>query len=236
MNYIDPLAKVMGEWAYTVTVYSILLRVLVPVLFAFYVGCERSTKGHTAGLKTFILLSLSSTACMLIDASFGLKVPICSVGAIIGTAMLGGNSILFGAKNQIKGLTTSTWLWSCSIFGLIVGAGRYTIALVLLVVYVVILQAFPTLEKYLKQRSNHFEIHLELLSKNDLQTFMSTLRQLGMRIDDVELNAAFINSGLSVYSLRLSIESKELKKYKTHDEIIEALRSIEYIHYIEEIK
>ena len=62
MNYIDPLAKVMGEWAYTVTVYSILLRVLVPVLFAFYVGCERSTKGHTAGLKTFILLSLSSTA------------------------------------------------------------------------------------------------------------------------------------------------------------------------------
>ena len=150
--------------------------------------------------------------------------------------MLGGNSILFGAKNQIKGLTTSTWLWSCSIFGLIVGAGLYTIALVLLVVYVVILQAFPTLEKYLKQRSNHFEIHLELLSKNDLQTFMSTLRQLGMRIDDVELNAAFINSGLSVYSLRLSIESKELKKYKTHDEIIEALRSIEYIHYIEEIK
>ena len=116
------------------------------------------------------------------------------------------------------------------------GAGLYTIALVLLVVYVVILQAFPTLEKYLKQRSNHFEIHLELLSKNDLQTFMSTLRQLGMRIDDVELNAAFINSGLSVYSLRLSIESKELKKYKTHDEIIEALRSIEYIHYIEEIK
>ena len=117
------------------------------------------------------------------------------MGAIIGTAMLGGNSILFGAKNQIKGLTTSTWLWSCSIFGLIVGAGLYTIALVLLVVYVVILQAFPTLEKYLKQRSNHFEIHLELLSKNDLQTFMSTLRQLGMRIDDVELNAAFINSG-----------------------------------------
>ena len=38
-----------------------------------------------------------------------------------------------------------------------------------------------------------------------------------------------------VYSLRLSIESEELKKYKTHDELIQALRSIEYIHFIEEI-
>lgn len=96
------------------------------------------------------------------------------------------------------------------------------------------LQFFPALEKYLKQRSNHFELHLELRNKNDLQAFMTTLRELGMRIDDVELNSAFINSGLSVYAIKLTIESKELKKYKTHDEIIEALRSIDYIHYIEE--
>ena len=209
MNYIDPLAKLMGEWSWNITVYSILLRVIVPFIFAFYVGCERSTKGHTAGLKTFILLSLASTSCMIIDRALGLAFPICSAGAVIGTAMLSGNSILFGA-------------------------GLYTVALILAAVYIVILQFFPALEKYLKQRSNHFELHLELLNKNDLQSFMTTLRELGMRIDDVELNSAFINSGLSVYALKLTIESKELKKYKTHDEIIEALRSIEYIHYVEE--
>lgn len=137
-------------------------------------------------------------------------------------------------KNQIKGLTTSAWLWTCSIFGLLFGAGLYTVALILAAVYIVILQFFPALEKYLKQRSNHFELHLELRNKNDLQAFMTTLRELGMRIDDVEFNSAFINSGLSVYAIKLTIESKELKKYKTHDEIIEALRSIDYIHYIEE--
>lgn len=49
MNYIDPLAKLMGEWSWNITVYSILLRVIIPFIFAFYVGCERSTKGHTAG-------------------------------------------------------------------------------------------------------------------------------------------------------------------------------------------
>lgn len=234
MQIIDPLAKVMGEWSYTITVYSILLRVIVPVLFAFYVGSERSTHGHTAGLKTFILLSLGATACAIIDKHTTISIPVCSGCAIIAIAMLGGNSILFGAKNQIKGLTTSAWIWVCCILGLVVGSGLYTLAIAIIVMSIVILQMFPAIEKYFKQHSDHFEIHLELKSRNDLQAFMSTLRQLGMRIDDVELNSAFINSGLSVYALRLTILNKELKKYKTHDAIIEALRSIDYIAYIEE--
>lgn len=234
MQIIDPLAKVMGEWSYTITVYSILLRVIIPVLFAFYVGSERSTHGHTAGLKTFILLSLGATACAIIDQHTSINIPVCSGCAIIAIAMLGGNSILFGAKNQIKGLTTSAWIWVCCILGLVVGSGLYTLAIAIIVISIVILQMFPTIEKYFKQHSDHFEIHLELKSRNDLQSFMSTLRELGMRIDDVELNSAFINSGLSVYALRLTILNKELKKYKTHDAIIEALRSIDYIAYIEE--
>jgi putative Mg2+ transporter-C (MgtC) family protein len=56
-----------------------------------------------------------------------------------------------------------------------------------------------------------------------------------MRIDDIEVNPAYINSGLSVYSVALTIQSKELKKYKSHSEIIDALRSIDYIYHIEEM-
>lgn len=58
MNYIDPLAKLMGEWSWNITVYSILLRVIIPFIFAFYVGCERSTKGHTAGLNVYFVSRL----------------------------------------------------------------------------------------------------------------------------------------------------------------------------------
>ncbi len=234
MNYIDPLAKLMGEWAWTVSVYSIILRTVVPFVFSFYVGCDRTTKGHTAGMKTFILLSLASTACMIMDCAFGTSVPFCSLGAIIGSALLSGNSIRFSAKNQIKGLTTSAWLWLCTIFGLTFGAGLYTVAIALAVAGIIILQFFPALETYLKQRSTHFELHLELKNRNDLQSFTYTLRELGIHIDDVELNSAFLNSGLSVYALKLSIQNEDLKKYKTHEQIIEALRSIDYIHFIEE--
>jgi putative Mg2+ transporter-C (MgtC) family protein len=68
-----------------------------------------------------------------------------------------------------------------------------------------------------------------------LQDFTSTIRKLGLTIDDIELNPAYVNSGLSVYSIAISISSKELKKYKTHEEIIEALKTLEYIYHIEEM-
>ena len=76
---------------------------------------------------------------------------------------------------------------------------------------------------------------MELKDSSFLHNFVTTIRRLGLRIDDIEANPAYANSGLSVYSISISIHSKELKKYKTHTEIVEALRSLEYIYHIEEM-
>ena len=61
------------------------------------------------------------------------------------------------------------------------------------------------------------------------------VRELGMRVDDLEANPAYQRSGLSVYTVALTIQSEELKRFKTHTEIIEALRSLDYISHIEEL-
>ena len=153
----------------------------------------------------------------------------------ISAAMISGNSILFSSRSQIKGLTTSAGLWTSAIFGLTIGAGLYTVALIVFIALVACLSFYPVLEKYLKDRSNHFEIHLELKNRSNLQDFVSTIRRLGLRIDDIESNHAYLNSGLSVYSISMTIQSPELKKYKEHSEIIEALRSLEYVSHIEEM-
>ena len=98
-----------------------------------------------------------------------------------------------------------------------------------------LLSIFPYAEKYLKNISNHFEIHLELKDKLSLENFVTTIRRLGLNIDDIEANHAYDGSGLSVYTISLSVYSNELKKYKTHKEIIEALRTLSYISYNEEM-
>ena len=56
-----------------------------------------------------------------------------------------------------------------------------------------------------------------------------------MRIDDIEANAAYLGSGLSVYTVMISVSSQELKKYKTYAEIIQALSTLDYIYHIEEM-
>lgn len=240
MNIMDPIAKLMGEWSSQINIYSILLRIGLSVLLSAIIGCERSSKRHAAGLRTFILVSLASTVAMLLDIFIcdlgGTGIYIISAATVIGIAIITVNSILFSSRNQIKGLTTSVGLWACGILGLSVGAGFYTVTLVSFVALIFGLALFPQFEIYLKNRSNHFEVHLELKDISYLKDFVTTIRELGLSIDDIEANPAYLHSGLSVYSISISISSAELKKYKTHSEIIEALRSLDYIYHIEEMK
>lgn len=236
---MDPLVEILGDWAAEINAASVFLRVGLAFAFAAAIGCERANKRHSAGLRTFILVSLASVVAMLIDvyaaAALRATVTLVSAATVVGIAIISSNSILYSSKNQIKGLTTAVALWASSLMSLAVGCGFYTASLICFTALIVCLSILSSFEKFLKDRSNHFEIHLELKSKNNLQDFIMTIRNLGLKIDDIESNPAYINSGLSVYSISITITGKELKKYKTHHEIIEALGTLEYVGFIEEI-
>lgn len=240
MNIIDPLANVMGEWSAKITIGSIFLRLALTIILSAILGCERASKRHSAGLRTFLVISLASTIASMLDQFFietyGIVFPIVSLGTIIALASISNSSIIFSAKSQIRGLTTSASMWACGIIGLSIGVGFYTIAIIGFSILLCSLSLLPKVERFLKNRSNHFEIHLELDNKSNLPNFLATIRELGLRIDEIELNSAYLNSGLSVYSVSLTIISPELKKYKTHTEIIKAIQSLEYVNYIEEMK
>lgn len=131
MNMNDPIASLLGGWSTELNLYSVLLRVAVSVVFAAIIGCERASKRHAAGQRTFILVSLASTVAMMLDKSFaGMSMPLISAAAVIAIAIISSNSILYSSKNQIKGLTTSVALWTCGIIGLTIGAGLYTVSVI----------------------------------------------------------------------------------------------------------
>ena len=236
----DPIALLLGPWADRLNWASILLRILLSLLLGVIIGAERASKRHSAGLRTFILVTLTATVTMMLELfltkTAGGGAHMLSAAVIIAVAIITENSVLFSSRNQIKGLTTSVALWSTGVIGLAAGAGYYTVTLVSFVALMACLNWLPALERYLKDRSNHFEIHLELKSSACLQNFVTTIRELGLTIDDIELNPAYANSGLSVYSIAISISSGELKKYRTHREIIEALSTLDYVYHIEEMQ
>ena len=235
----DPIATLLGDWSKNVNFESILFRIILSLIISAIIGWERSSKRHAAGLRTFIVITLGCTVCMLIDSFmaniYGSYFGLISAASIIAVATLSSNTVLFNSRSKIKGLTTSAGLFVCGIIGLTIGAGMYTLTFIAFIGLLISLSFFPAIEKYLKDRSNHFEIHLELKSNCNLQNFVSTVRELGLRIDDIESNPAYINSGLSVYSISVSITNDDLKKYKTHGEIIKALSTLEYVSHIEEM-
>lgn len=238
INYEDPISKLLGSWSSEMNIWSIILKIALALILSAIIGCERSSKRHAAGLRTFIIVMVASTIAMIVDMSLTTDLTstiICSAATIISIAIISANTILYSSKNQIKGLTTSVALWASGILGLLIGIGAYTAVLICFASYLLILSILPKIEIYLKNRSNHFEVHLELKNSSYLKDFTTTLRELGLKIDDIEANPAYLNSGLSVYTVSLSIISDELKKYKTHTEIITALKSIEYIYHIEEM-
>lgn len=234
---MDPIVKLLGDWSNNVSnIWCIILRIGIAVILGAIIGWERATKRHAAGLRTFILVTLAGTVAMMLDKYIGSTIYIISGITVIASAIISSNSTLYTSRSQIKGLTTSAGLWISSIVGLTLGAGYYTVTLIIYLILLFSLSLFPKLERYLKNKSNHFEIHLELKNAKYLQDFSTTIRELGIRIDDIEANPAYLNSGLSVYTISLSVKSDELKKYKTHTEIIEALKFLEYISHIEEIQ
>ncbi|MBQ7263746.1 MAG: MgtC/SapB family protein, partial [Synergistaceae bacterium] len=178
MTIGDPIARILGPWSAQLGIGSILFRIGLSVALSAIVGCERSNKRHSAGLRTFILVSLGSTLASMTDicilSEVGGAFPAVSAAAVVASAMISGNCILFSSKSQIKGLTTSAGLWTCGIVGLAIGAGLYALTLVAFVALLCSLSLLPKAEAALKDRSNHFEVHLELKNSSNLQDFVAT--------------------------------------------------------------
>ena len=238
MNYTDPIAGMLGEWAAGGSVEAMLLKLATALLLGAFIGWERSSKRHSAGFRTFILAIVSGACCIMLEEFVGaghLGTHILSAAFLLAIGSISIHSMYYSSRNEIKGLTTAIALWTAGLIGLMIGAGMYTVALAAFALLMCTLSWFPALEVYLKNRSNHFEIHLELTDSLYLQNFVTTIRRLGLFIDEIEMNPAYAGSGLSVYSISISISSAELKKYKTHAEIIRALGTLEYIYHIEEM-
>lgn len=237
----DPVAGLLGSWSSEITAGTILLRIFLSLILGAVIGWERSNKRHSAGLRTFMLAYLIGTLAAILDccifAASGNKGYFLLSGCVlIGASIISVHSMFYSSRNQIKGLTTAVGLWASAAVGIALGLGFYTVALASYAAMLCILFWFPPLEMAFNNRSNHFEVHLELTSSVCLQDFVTVIRRLGLKIDEIEQNPAYVGSGLSVYTISISVSSEMLKKYKTHTEIIEALKSLDYVYYIEEMR
>jgi putative Mg2+ transporter-C (MgtC) family protein len=110
-----------------------LLSLVMATFLAGLIGYEREYHGHSAGLRTHILVALGSSLIMLLSiygfGDFNLDRDPARLAAqvITGVGFIGAGTIIQNGFD-IKGLTTATTLWLAMAIGLASGAGQFLLA------------------------------------------------------------------------------------------------------------
>lgn len=109
------------------------LSLTMATLLSGLIGYEREYHGHSAGLRTHILVALGSALIMFLSIyGFGevseTRDPARLAAQVItGVGFIGAGTIIQNGFD-IKGLTTATTLWLVMAIGLAAGAGQFILA------------------------------------------------------------------------------------------------------------
>lgn len=116
-----------------------IMRVLFAALCGAFIGIEREKRFKTAGIRTHILVAVSS-CMMMIVSKYGffdvLDVPNMHVDAsriaaqVVTAIGFLGAGVIFVRKESITGVTTAAGLWATVGVGIAMGAGMYVLAFV----------------------------------------------------------------------------------------------------------
>ena len=108
---------------------AVSLRLVIATVLGSLVGWERIARHHSAGIKTFSLVSLGSAVATALNVYLammpGLSADVSRIpaGVVSGIGFLGAGTILVTGKKQIKGLSTAASLWVTSCMGMAIGGG-----------------------------------------------------------------------------------------------------------------
>ncbi len=110
----------------------VVVRILAATLVGAVIGWERERTGKSAGLRTHMLVSLSSAIFVLAPLEAGMTSDELSrviQGVSAGIGFIGAGAILKVADARaIEGLTTAAGIWLTAALGLAAGLGRFGLA------------------------------------------------------------------------------------------------------------
>jgi putative Mg2+ transporter-C (MgtC) family protein len=143
---------------------DILLRLIIAMGLAGIVGWDREQHGHSAGVRTNMLVGLSaalftSTGDILVHhfQSYGQVVhadPIRVLQAIVlGVSFLGSGIIFVShSKDEVHGLTTAASIWTITGVGIVVGLRHYVLGAGITLIVLVVLEVVRKVEQLAGQK------------------------------------------------------------------------------------
>ena len=206
-------------------------KIFLSFIAGFILGLERKIRQQAIGVRTVILISISSTLLMLLSLhmgkTYGSDSSRLAAQVVSGIGFLGGGAILRQGLN-IKGLTSAATIWAASAIGLTIGAGMYVAAIFVLIVLIlalIILEKFET--KYFPAERNKRLFLVFHNSKIDLEKLHSIIEKHGLIILSSDISKQINEKQLQI---TFSVKSPEEIDIFDLSDKIEELGNLEEIN------
>ena len=169
------------------------IRFAISLVFSFILGLERKSHQHMVGVRTLVLMGISSCLLSMLSVHMAEFPEVkgdptrIAAGVITGIGFLGGGAILKQGLN-IRGLTTAAIIFTTSAIGMSCGAGLYIPAVITFCITLVILFTMNRMEKRIfpasKTKSVQVVVDWESINPNEMRDIM---KFHGMIIHDMTI-------------------------------------------------
>ncbi|MCI8938628.1 MAG: MgtC/SapB family protein [Dorea sp.] len=219
------------------SVEAMVFRMVSAFLMGTIIGVERGIKRRGAGVKTHVLVCLGSALVMMtgeyIYLNFDGNMDISRIGAqvISGVGFLGVGTIIVTGKNQVRGLTTAAGLWACACLGLAVGIGFVEGAFITLVLVMVTLKFLMKVDIWTHMYARIFDLYVEFSSIESVPKIRSNLYHMDVKVCSFVVTKSKIK-GEGPHA----IVCIEVKNRKRRMEIIDEIRNMDGVEFLEELQ
>lgn len=217
-----------------VTNLTAIVKLLCSFFLGALIGAERQFRRHDAGIRTFTLICMGSTAAMLTSIWIPQTYPNFLNGdpgriaaqVLSGIGFLGAGAII-QSKGSIRGLTTAACIWIVAVIGLAVGAGMYIAAMIATALTLFVLISLEQLEKrvWLDGVNKILTISCNK-SSPDLEAIKKILAQSNVYIVSVSFENDYVNE-TALISYKVHVKTRG-----SYDELFLAIRSLGYVTQI----
>lgn len=217
------------------TTLGVFLRLGVAALAGFLVGLERDAKNKSAGIRTHVLVCIGSALCIIVGQYIYMQFPggadISRIGSSVvsGVGFLGVGTIIVTGNSEVRGLTTAAGLWTCACIGLAAGAGFIEGVLVTLMYVLFALLVLRYFDKKLSRLSKDFDIYVEIDENHNVKHFLHELRRMNVTYSNVRFHKSAAPGDGPILIL-----SAKTEKIAQKEGIVEQLRELDYVRFLED--
>lgn len=218
--------------------WVVLLRLVLASLCGGLIGVERGMKGQAAGSRTFSLVCMGAALAMLTNgyifkhlAGGAGDVTRMAAQVISGIGFLGAGTIMMTSHNHVKGLTTAAALWVTAAVGIAIGCGFYLGGLAGMAAVVLSSDMYLRLDRKIIARSRYMSIYVEGVNEEFMLHLVDCFREAGIKV----LNLTRRSKNQWYQKDIGAVIELDLGKRRDHGEVLEQIRKMEDLRYVEEV-